>query len=289
MPWTAAAFLAGSVAISALPPLNGFVSEWLTFQSLIFLGSYIEGPLAPFGASVAAALLALTGGLAAFCFVKAFAVAFLGVPRSGAIKQASEVGWPMALGMAQLTVLCMLFGLVPDLILRLLDPVTRSLTSGAMPSADTSFAVAVSPAGSYSPAAVGAALVALSLLALVLGRLIGGPTRSRVSAPWVCGIRLDPAMQYTSTALAKPIRIIFRSLIRPYREIERGYAQAPYFVSSVRYESGVKPLFERYLYRFALGAVMKTAHQVRVIQSGQLWLYLAYMFATLVVALLLTR
>ena len=122
MPWTAATFLVGAAAISALPPLNGFVSEWLTFQSLLSLAAL--GPVAGIGGGRCRGLLALTGGLAAFCFVKAFGITFLGMPRSEKAAAAREVAPSMRLAMAFLALLCFVLGLLPTLVVRLLAPVT---------------------------------------------------------------------------------------------------------------------------------------------------------------------
>ena len=96
-------------------------------------------------------------------------------------------------------------------------------------------------------------------------------------------------MQYTSTALAKPIRLIFGALVRPYREVEREYSQAPFFVSSVRYESGIMPVYEHYLYQPAVRALLGISHRIRLLQNGSLRTYLAYMFVALLVAILVAR
>jgi len=127
MPETAFYFLIGAVAISALPPLNGFVSEWLTYQALL------QG----FGASdslwrlvfpLSGAMLALTGALAAACFVKAFGITFLAQPRSDAARNAREAAPSMRIGMALLTAACLLLGFFPTTFVRLLDPLTQQLT-----------------------------------------------------------------------------------------------------------------------------------------------------------------
>ena len=288
MPWTAATFLVGAAAISALPPLNGFVSEWLTFQSLLALSA--ASPVLGFGSVVAAGLLALTGGLAAFCFVKAFGISFLGMPRSEKAAAAREVGLSMRLGMGFLTLLCFALGLLPTFVARLIAPVTVGLAGvAAQPSLGLT-PLPLSTRGSLAPLALVALLAALFGLALLLGRLMGGPGRSRVAAPWCCGIHLEPSMQYSATALAKPIRIIFRGLVRPYREVERQHQPgAAYFVSGVRYEAGIRPVYEHYLYAPAVRTLLSLAQQIRALQNGSLRTYLAYISATLVVVLLLTR
>ncbi|HEX9016360.1 MAG TPA: hydrogenase 4 subunit B [Chloroflexota bacterium] len=288
MPWTAATFLVGAAAISAIPPLNGFASEWLTFQSLLVVAS--TGAVAGVGGAAAAGLLALTGGLAAFCFVKAFGIAFLGMPRSEKAVFAHEVSLSMRGGMLLLALLCGVLGVFPTAVARLLSPVTAGLAgSAAQPSLGLAPVLAAAR-GSLAPLPLAAGLLLAAGLALLLARLIGGPGRSRVAMPWGCGIEVEPSMQYTATALAKPVRIIFSGLLRPYREIERQHdAATPYFVSGVRYEAGIHPVYERYLYAPAVRALLGTAHQIRALQNGSLTTYLAYICATLVVVLLLAR
>ncbi|HYQ80668.1 MAG TPA: proton-conducting transporter membrane subunit, partial [Anaeromyxobacteraceae bacterium] len=129
MPWTAWLFLLGAIAISALPPLNGFVSEWMTFQALLLGGARLGGASGLL-AGVAASMLALTGGLAAACFAKAFGVTFLGRPRSKHAEHAAESPWPMIAGMALLALACLGLGLAPGWLLRLLDRPTAELLGG---------------------------------------------------------------------------------------------------------------------------------------------------------------
>src|SRR5947208_8298679 len=127
MPRTALFFLAGAVAISALPPLNGFVSEWLTYQSLL-QGYAATTSLIRLMFPLGAAMLALTGALAAACFVKAFGITFLAQPRSEHAKQAHEASLTMLLGQGFLTAVCVFLGLCPAIFLTFFDPVTKQLT-----------------------------------------------------------------------------------------------------------------------------------------------------------------
>src|ERR1051325_5431148 len=128
MPTTAFFFLIGAVAISALPPLNGFVSEWLTYQSLL-QGYGTTASLLRLMFPLSGALLALTGALAAACFVKAFGITFLAQPRSEHAAQAHEASPTMLLGMGLLTAACVFLGLFPTTFLTLFDPLTQQLTS----------------------------------------------------------------------------------------------------------------------------------------------------------------
>lgn len=290
MPWTAGTFLIGAAAISALPPLNGFASEWLTFQSLLQLGTIASGPAGATGAAAAAGLLALTGGLAALCFVKAFGVAFLGVPRSDAASGAREVNRPMLGGMALLAALCFALGLAPTFMLRLLSPVTQALLGGtALPPVGL-LIVPPERSGSLAPLGLLALVTTLGVMGMILARWLGGsPGRTRIAPPWVCGGVLTPTMQYSATALSQPISLVFRGLIRPVRKVSRSYAIAPYFVTALRHEFSVQPIYAWHFYRPAVRGLLWISQQVRVFQSGGLRLYLAYMLATLVAVLFLTR
>ncbi|MCX6021322.1 MAG: proton-conducting transporter membrane subunit, partial [Chloroflexi bacterium] len=151
MPWTAGAFLLGAAAIAALPPLNGFASEWLTFQSLLALGATAAGPLEALSAALAAGALALTGGVAALTFVKAFGVGFLGVARSDNAARATEAAGAMRGGMLLLALLCLVLGLAPTAALRLTLPVTTALT-GSMVTPSLGLAMLPHPqSGAYAP------------------------------------------------------------------------------------------------------------------------------------------
>jgi hydrogenase-4 component B len=136
---------------------------------------------------------------------------------------------------------------------------------------------------------MGLLLAGLASVAVLLGRSIGGPLVVRRAPPWVCGVALEPGMQYSAAALAKPIRIIFRVLLRPYRAVEREHAASPHFVSGIRFEAGLSPLYDRPLYRHAVRLCLGAAREVRILQNGSLRSYLAYMLVTLVAALLLAR
>lgn len=287
MPWTAATFLIGAAAISALPPLNGFASEWLTFQGLLGLAAARAEAASGVALALSAGLLGLTGALALACFVKAFGIAFLAQPRSKGAAHASEVSWPMIGAMVLLATLCIGVGLLPNSVMRLLAPVVVSVVG---PVSTTNFALGQirgTDEGVLAPILILGFLLVLSLLPVLLGRLIGGPSRARIAPTWVCGVALEPSMQYSSTALVKPIRIIFRALIRPYREIELHHAIAPYFVSGVRYQAGVVETYERLVYRPVFAAVVGLAKAIRRLQNGSVRTYLAYICAALVVVLLL--
>ncbi len=286
MPQTAALFLVGSLAIAALPPFNGFASEWLTFQGLLALGQ-AGGPGFGLAAVAAAGGLALTGALAAACFAKAFGVAFLALPRSEAAAQASESPLTLRAGMALLALACLALGVAPGVATTLLAGPTQAL-AGASPGPGPVWTLASSSAGAAPAVLLGVTLLAASV-ALLAARLRGGPFAGRLTPTWACGFALRPEMQYGSTAFAKPIRLFFRAILRPERSVEADYALAPFFPARWRTRGGVSPVFERRIYGPVMRGLLGAAAIARTLQSGSVRLYLAYILATLVLLLVLAR
>jgi len=291
MRWTAIFFLIGAVAISALPPLNGFVSEWLTYQSLL-QGFGTTGSLIRLMFPFSGAMLALTGALAAACFVKAFGITFLGQPRSPQARQAGEAPWTMLLGQAILTAACLFLGLFPALFLKLLDPVAGQLIG---PSLSHQLSVAnglvlsgVAPQGG-TVSTLGMLLMLLCLLAVpgLLWMAFARRAETRIGPTWACGQPgLTAQMEYTATGFSKPIRMIFKALFRPHREIQREYDFSPYFATTVRFESHVEELFQMRIYRPLALLALRLSRRLRALQAGSLQAYLLYIFITLVVLLL---
>ncbi len=294
MPWTGFFFLIGSISISALPPFNGFVSEYLTFQSLLQLASAHLGPALSVLGPVAGAGLALTGALAAACFVKAFGIQFLAMPRSSNAERAREVAVSMRLGMGLLALICFVAGVMPASVTRLLDPVTRALLGVSTTPALGGYRwlqAAASPGGGPKVAPL-ALLLVLTIVTFVLymfNRLYGKGMAVRRTETWNCGTDLAPNMEYTATAFSKPIRIIFKRIFLPQREIETDYVLKPYFTAEIRYRGSIKPVFEDALYRPTTRWFVKLSDKIRLLQSGSIHLYLAYIFVTLVVLLVFAR
>jgi hydrogenase-4 component B len=285
MPWTAAFFLVGAMAISGLPPLNGFASEWLTFQAFLYGFRNASQPIVHVLFPVASAVLALTTALAAACFVKAFGITFLALPRTEAAAHAREAPRTMLVPQALLAVLCAALGLFPGAVLRVLDRVMASLP-GLPPPAAIAFTPwgMVSPLGTFdrvTPVAVAVSVAAALLLAAALGR-----GRLRRVAPWGCGGELTARTEYTATAFSKPLMMIFRGVYRPTRQVEALAEVSPYFPQEVRYRAEIEPTFERYVYGPLVGAVLRAANGLKVVQAGSLHAYLAYVIV-LVVSLVL--
>ncbi len=221
MPLTAFAFLVGCVAISALPPLNGFVSEWLTFQAIL-----VSPELPQWGLKImvpaVGALLALSAALAAACFVKAFGISFLGRPRSAAAKQASEVDRFSLGAMLFLGALCLVAGILPGLVIDALAPVTQALVGGRLPAQASVPWLSIVPISegrsSYNGLLVFCFITATASLGA--GAIHRFASRAlRRAAPWDCGYPdPSPITQYTAGSFAQPIRRVFGTIVFRARE-----------------------------------------------------------------------
>jgi hydrogenase-4 component B len=293
LPWTAGFFLVGSMAISALPPLNGFISEWLTFQAL-FLGFQIPDLIVRLAIPFTVALLALTSALAAACFVKAFGITFLGMPRSAHVEHAKESPPTMLIAMAFLAVACIFLGMMPGLVVAVLNPVASMVLKHQNPlpaiTGWGSTTIAESTGGGVSPAVVAILLGGCILIPIVLGALIGGRLRKRNAMIWACGMKsVRPRMQYSATGFSKPIRMIFSSLYHATHEIETTDEPALYFKRQIRYELRTESIFEKYLYEPLIRITITGARVFRKIQTGHIQSYLAYIFIVLILLLIFAR
>jgi hydrogenase-4 component B len=291
MPQTAFFFLVGAVAISALPPLNGFVSEWLTYQALL-QGFGTTESLIRLIFPLSGAMLALTGALAAACFVKAFGITFLAQPRSEHARHAHEVAPSMRFGMAVLTVACVLLGLFPTAFIRLLDPLTQQLT-GQQLSAQVSLADGLvlasltEKAGTVSTLGIVLMFVCLLPIPFGLWLVFAQNSKTRRGLTWACGQPgLTPQMEYTATGFSKPIRMIFKALFRPRRDVQREYDFSPHFAKKLRFESHVEEVFVRRIYRPLRILILLVSRRIRALQAGSIHAYLLYIFVTLLLLLL---
>jgi hydrogenase-4 component B len=274
MPWTAVFFLVGALAVSGLPPLNGFTSEWMTFQALLLGFASLPG-VTRMNFPLAGALLAMTSALAAACFVKAFGAAFLAFPRSRAATDASESPAVMLVPQALLAVLCIAIGLFPAVVLRAAGSVLESLP-GLRLSAGIRQGVWTLAPGPGSFDHVMPLALAATIGASALGAAIVAARVSRRAPTWGCGGELGPATQYTASAFSKPLMMIFRTVLRPTRQVEALADVSPYFPREVRYRTAIEPVFERFLYRPLTMAVLGAAERLRILQAGSLHAYLAY-------------
>jgi hydrogenase-4 component B len=273
---TGAVFLIACCSIVGLPLFNGFVSEWLTFRS--FLGaSELTNLSAAIVLPLAAGVLALIGGLAAACFAKVYGVAFLGRPRSREAGIANEVSLPMQAGMAVLAVACVVIGVFPGFLLRSLGTLTEELLPGAaLPPVATSLS---------------GVLPWIALFVLVLAASIAAFKRAKkLTATWACGLPgLDERMQYTSTAFSKPLRRVFSQVYKADRTLDVLPPDQPYFPVSISYRSVRTTSFEKFLYRPGTDAIVSAALRLRQLQTGNIQIYLLYIFAALIASLVFMR
>jgi hydrogenase-4 component B len=290
MPMTALCFLVGAVAISGLPPINGFVSEWLTYQALL-AGFGTTTSLTRVMFPIAGSLLALTAALAAACFVKAFAIPFLALPRSEAASNAREASPSMQAAMALLAVGCVVLGLGASWIVPVFDSITQQTLAVRFSSAlVTAHGMALS-SGSVNGGTI--STTGIALFFLVVGAVFALPLairwkrRSRRGPAWDCGLPgLTADNEYSATAFSKPLRMIFSALYRPRREIQSEFEVSPHYPSAIRFESEIEHPIQQRIYRPLQQWILRVAGQMRAIQAGSIHAYLAYIFIALVLLLI---
>lgn len=287
MPVTAILFLIGCISISALPPFNGFVSEWLTFQTALMAPKLEGSPLSvliPFSA----AMLALAGALTATCFIKVFGVVFQGAARTRAAAEAHEVDAWMLSGMALPAALCILLGVFPVLVLPVINQVPLSLLHSDLgPSAAQGgwlWLTPLSPSrASYSPLIVMGTTLFAGWVAFLFYRR-GHPVRR---APvWSCGHPdLNPRMQYTATSFSQPLRRIFSTIYQPQEEAVRLDHGQPFLIRRVRYSVHIQDLSWKYLYLPAKHGIEWITRGIDRFQARQIHGHLSLIFITLLILL----
>lgn len=274
MPWTTGSFIVGSAAICALPPLNGFASEWLLYKG--FFG------LAQHGADVGGRLcglllmgwLALIGALALACFVKAVGVVFLGLPRSEQAERAKEGGRGMVVAQVLLAVICAGLGVAASAVLAPLGSVV-AFVQGA-PSV---------LAGTWTlPMPMLVVLLAFTLGALALWMAVSARSKpARRFITWECGFGdLGPRMQYTASSFAQPIARMFRAVNHYEVQVDVQGSGRKHFPDGVSAESGYEPYLQTRVYTPALKLIQDTAGAFLArLQAGSIHQYLAYMMVAL--------
>ena len=281
MPWVAWLMLVGVLAIAGLPPLNGFVSEWLLLQSFLFAQEVphtFVNMLLPLGAPV----VALAAALAGYVMVKFYGVIFLGQPREPSLARAHDAGRLEKLGLVWLAAGCVLLGLLPVQVVRAFGHVTSQLTGHAVPTTQ-GWASLLAPLPdrevSYAPLVLLLVIVAVVAITFLTVRLAYRRTVRR-APPWDCGfVRLDARMQDTAEGFGQPIRHIFQSFFHMERQLPSPFDAAP------RYRVTVGDRIWRALYEPLGGIVQRVADSVAWLQQGRISTYLLYSFITLVLLL----
>jgi hydrogenase-4 component B len=286
MPQTAFVVLIGCIAISALPPFNGFVSEWLTFQAIL-LSPHLPSWGLKLIIPAVGGLLALAAALAAACFVKVFGISFLGRARTAAAAQANEVDGFSLAAMMLLAALCLIGGVLPGLFIDALAPVANAMVGNSMPHQSgvpwfTIVPIAESRS-SYDGLLVFAfMLLSGSLASVAIHRLASD--RVRRAPAWDCGFPDDsPAIQYTASSFSQPIRRVFGTLVFGAREI--GEMPPPGSAATARLTVVMHDLIWEGLYAPLAEIIGFATLRINVLQFLTIRRYLTLVFVALVLLL----
>lgn len=316
LPWVSACFLVGALAISAVPPLNGYISEWMLLETLLqsFAASSVVAKVI---LAICGATLALVAGIGVTAFVRGFAVPFLGLPRSTSAQHPQTVPGTVRAALALLAVLCLFLGIAPPLVLAGLDRVTTGLVgvsviNQVLPPLYTGHPGAYAPlvglgGGLFQGLIPGNGLVVIAspnfstidspsyliLLETVLLLLVWLARRairplgcSRIGPVWAGGIpRFAPRQAYSGLAFSNPLRLMFNSIYHSRVSTELLEPAARHRRGKIVYRQEVPEPFERTLYRPSRVAVSWLAGRVKIIQSGNINQYVAYIFGIVLLIL----
>jgi hydrogenase-4 component B len=288
MPYTTALFAVGALCASALPPGNGFVSEWLLLQGLVHAlpASGVAGAVTM---PLAVGVVALSAGLAVATFVKAFGVGFLARPRGPAAAAAVEGSPSMVGGMGLAAAACAVLALAPALVLPSVQgaAATALAGAGAAPAADAVGGTVTlrlhGVLGSISPLLIALALV-LAMAALpALLRLVPRRRARRAARLWDCGAGpMSARMEYTATSFAEPLQRVFDDVLAPESDVDvTPVRESAYLVERVRFQARVPDRIERRLYGPLLAAATTVGHAARGLANGSVHRYLGYGFYAL--------
>jgi formate hydrogenlyase subunit 3/multisubunit Na+/H+ antiporter MnhD subunit len=287
MPITGSLFLVGGLTISALPPLCGFVSEWLLLQAMLH-GLPSSNPALAIAMPIGVGALALTGGLTALTFVKAVGIGLLGQPRSEPAAEAGEVRRSMWVGTGILATLCLVFGVAPFLVIPAAVDAARSVTGARVPDPLVG-GWQIGLSGIHGVLAPG--LLALGLfvaISLVAGarRVVQRGTVRRTEA-WGCGRELQTArMEYTATAFGEPLTRVFEDVLSPAHDLDVSHvAESRYYVEAARFHTTLDDSFERRFYRPAARGLNWWGTVARRVPNGSVHRYLAFGLVALIVVL----
>lgn len=292
MPQTALFFLIGSMAISALPPFNGFFSEWLTFQSLFQGITQLHSSLS-WIFIIAVGSLAFTGGLALTCFVKAFGSIFLAKPRSQEVKSAKESSLSMRIGMGFLALFSILLGLFSGYTTILLEKVGRGLSVFN----ETFSSISISGNQLFKLnngfSSIGASsvfifiILGILFIIFIFKYLVNRDQKIKTGKTWSCGTELTPRMEITSTGFARSIILIFKGVLKPslQSDIEYHDFQSRYLPKSITITFKVNNVYSNYFYKPIQEIFNGLSMKVKKIQSGNINLYISYIFIILIILL----
>jgi len=283
MPWVGWLTLLGVLTSAGLPPLGGFVSEWLLLQSFLFTPG-LPMPLLTMLIPVVAAVIALVAALAGYTMVKFFGVIFLGQPREDKLALAHDAGPWERTGMLWLAAGCVVLGLLPSHVIQLIDPVTQQLVQSGLGSRVAANGWLLAPnsveQASYGPVVFLLGILASFAVAYLLVRWFYHGRMRRVR-PWACGFPWTTArMQDTAEGFGQPIRQIFEPFFLMHRELPTPFDTKPV------YRVTVDDHFWRWLYVPVMDLANYLARLMGMMQQGRISVYLLYSFLTLAATLL---
>ncbi|HWR30954.1 MAG TPA: proton-conducting transporter membrane subunit [Negativicutes bacterium] len=289
MPYTAMVFLVGSAAISALPPLNGFVSEWMTLQALFFLPTAIPGLAGKMFGAFLFITLGMTAAIVAACFVKTFGITFLARPRTKKAENAKEASWVSIFPMAALALACIGLGAWPPFLLQLTNRIIGSYagvsTEGLFQQEWRGTVFQADPA--FGILSVNSVVVLVSigcLIAVILYFLQGKPLKE-IQEVWACGIVPTYRNQYTSMGFSKPVRWAFRWVLRTQRERIVDENENRYVGRKLAYHQTIHYIFDEAFYNPIQHWILRRANYVKRLQAGSVQLYVGYILIVTIVVL----
>lgn len=287
MPWVAWLCLIGVLASSGLPPLSGFVSEWLLLQSFLFttgLPNSFLNMLVP----LVAAAVALVAALAGYTMVKFFGIMFLGQPREAKLAYAHDAGWLERLGLVWLAGGTVLLGLFPIPVIGTLDRVTHTLIGHGLSETVRAHGwLLLAPSSleraSYNPLVfLGGVALCIGLAIILVRQFYHG--RVRRAAPWDCGFPAQNArMQDTAEGFGQPIRQIFEPFFRLHKDLPSPFDSRP------RYRVLIEDHFWYWLYLPIAHLIERLAAMIGRLQQGRIAIYLLYSFLTLIALLIVVK
>ncbi|MFA7253952.1 MAG: hydrogenase 4 subunit B [Patescibacteria group bacterium] len=291
MPYTALFFLIGSLAISAIPPFNGFASEWITFQSL-FAGIRSVGSVAEWAFMIAAGSLALTGGLACACFVKVFGITFLARPRRENIKQITESSFSLVFSMAILALLTLILGVFSGSVSATLSRIANSVMAfrGEVVISNVHTSAIRTGDGFASVSLPSIFLIFGILLALtfIIFKFIPKKQRERKVITWDCGTNLGPRMEITATGFSRSIITIFADILKPSKEVKTTFHEenSNYFPKANTVNLGTAEIYRSYIYEPLHKLMTKISSYAGIWQNGNVNAYILYIFIILIILLI---
>lgn len=289
MPWTAALFLAASLAVCAIPPLNGFASEWVTYQALINAAISADA-IVKSCAVFAAAALALTGALAVVCFVKTYGVAFSGAPRSHVARDAREVPLPMVAANVVLVVACVALGLGAAWIAPVMQGIASATLGTSAPVVATGAVIVNVETGAAAPLLF---IAALGLVLVLILRGIQSLTARRLGVgwrddPWDCGYMPETSMLSDSRTFSAHVKVFFGALyaIRTWLTAKKDLVIRAY-QCLVRAIQKVEPVGDRFLVDGVVSLVGRLGRLAQKMEGGDFRIYISYIVVALVFFLIL--